>query len=266
MGADLSRGLVLRLQGPLMSFGGVKVDQNSPTLAFPTRSMLTGLLGNALGYEHKDRERLSRLQDRLRFSSRQELKGHEIVDFHTVDLSLPRMIEKGWTTHGRPEGRGGNKDNSTGTHIRYVHYLAGACVLTLLALVPSSPAHPQDPKLEDLKHALLFPKRPLFLGRKCCIPSTRILLGELEFHNLRDGLGQIPALFDAAPSGAYLGQWPNEEGGSPRDLVLPVTDERDWTNGVHVGRSILRQGMIKLDPKGFQPAFAKPIPSMRDLP
>ena len=42
------RALVLRFDAPLMSFGGVMVDQHGVIDRFPGTAMLTGLLANAL--------------------------------------------------------------------------------------------------------------------------------------------------------------------------------------------------------------------------
>ena len=50
------RVLALRLEAPLMSFGGVLVDNRGVTEPFPTRSMLAGLIANALGHDHRDFE------------------------------------------------------------------------------------------------------------------------------------------------------------------------------------------------------------------
>ena len=45
--------LILRFDAPLMSFGGPMVDHNGVVQDFPPTSLLTGLIGNALGYEHR---------------------------------------------------------------------------------------------------------------------------------------------------------------------------------------------------------------------
>jgi CRISPR-associated Cas5-like protein len=41
--------LLLRLEAPLMSFGGVAIDYRGVTRTFPGCAMLTGLITNALG-------------------------------------------------------------------------------------------------------------------------------------------------------------------------------------------------------------------------
>src|SRR5215813_9680694 len=44
------RHLILRLEAPLMSFGGDMIDANGPTLDFPLASLVIGLMANALGW------------------------------------------------------------------------------------------------------------------------------------------------------------------------------------------------------------------------
>ena len=64
--------LILRLQGPLMAFGDMAVDEIRPTDTLPGLSQMTGLIANALGWTFQDRERLQRLQDRLRIAARED--------------------------------------------------------------------------------------------------------------------------------------------------------------------------------------------------
>jgi CRISPR system Cascade subunit CasD len=61
---DPASFLVLRLEAPLMAFGGPIVDQIGPTRSFPGQAQITGLLGNALGYHHHDADALEALQRR----------------------------------------------------------------------------------------------------------------------------------------------------------------------------------------------------------
>jgi len=46
------KALVLRLDAPMMSFGGVMVDQHGVIDRFPGVALLTGLIANALGWHH----------------------------------------------------------------------------------------------------------------------------------------------------------------------------------------------------------------------
>ena len=99
----MRRALVLRFDAPLISFGAPMVDQNGVIQQMPALSMLTGLLGNALGLTHGDHGRLERLQERIRFGSRIDCAGEAISDYQIVDLGQPWMNVKanGWTTRGR---------------------------------------------------------------------------------------------------------------------------------------------------------------------
>lgn len=161
--------LLLELDAPLMSFGGVMVDARGDTQDFPALSMLTGLLANALGYRHGDTGRLERLQERLRYAVREDRRGRRLRDFQTLDLGQD-FLRQGWTTRGAPERRSGGTAK-TGTHIRERWYLAGALYLVAVTLEPAA----EEPTLEDLEEALRQPARPLFLGRKSCLPARPLV-------------------------------------------------------------------------------------------
>jgi CRISPR-associated protein Cas7/Cse4/CasC subtype I-E len=64
------RCLLLVLEGPMLSFGVEMVDARGPVGDFPAASLLTGMLGNALGWRRSDSDRLGALQQRLRFAAR----------------------------------------------------------------------------------------------------------------------------------------------------------------------------------------------------
>lgn len=76
--------LVLRLQGPMQAWGGHTYEDYRPTLGFPTRSALLGLLGACLGVRREDPEAQLALSRSLRFAVR--IDGHFscVSDFHTV--------------------------------------------------------------------------------------------------------------------------------------------------------------------------------------
>jgi len=162
--------LILRFDAPLISFGAPMIDQNGVVQAFPGLSMLVGLIGNALGWDHRDAEKLDALQDRIRYAARVDRLGEALVDYQTVDLGQPWMDPKkaGWTTWGHIAERDGA--HSTGTHIRYRHYRADSLVTVAVALVDET-----DPTTDEIATALRYPARTVFLGRKCCLPAAPIL-------------------------------------------------------------------------------------------
>lgn len=248
------RALILRLEAPLMAFGGVVVDNRGPTARFPGRSLLTGLLANALGWDQGDFAAHARLQSRLRFAARLDRCGGVTTDYQTVDLGQPHLREPGWTTRGVPEGRRGGSA-ATGTHIRLRQHLQDASVVVALALdpppgpLPGPPPGKTDeaPTLDDLAAALEAPARPLFLGRKPCLPAAPLLVGVREGDSLRAILEAVdPAEGSDGPDREAL--WPLEEGDMGSSRVVTLTDDRDWATQMHTGQRMMYEGRLPVPP------------------
>ncbi|MDE2992718.1 MAG: type I-E CRISPR-associated protein Cas5/CasD, partial [Chloroflexota bacterium] len=171
----MMRHLLLDLQAPLMAFGGETIDNYGVIRDFPAASMLTGLLANALGWRRIERELHQRLQERLVFAARIDREpagGVRLTDFQTAKLD---KSDQGWTTRGIPEGRAGGANTYDAPHLRYRDYFADMRVTVALRLEPA--ADGDGPTLDDLAAALDEPKRPLFIGRKPCLPSGRLSRG-----------------------------------------------------------------------------------------
>jgi len=230
--------LILRLDAPLMAFGDIKVDKRGVTSDFPGLSMLSGLLGNALGYDHRDSQALSAIQGRLRFAVRRDRLGEKLTDYQTVDLAQTHLADEGWTTRGEAEGRKGS-DASEGTHIRLRDYWADSVYTLALYLDPAS----EDPRLEEVDRALGSPVRPLFLGRKPCLPSAPLVVGRMEADSLVDALRRAPLLAENRRSGGpTMTAWlPAEEPFDGPSRELQVFDERDWVNQIVAGRRLVKQ-------------------------
>jgi CRISPR system Cascade subunit CasD len=235
--------LLLRLTAPLMSFGAVKVDQQNKTDSFPYRAMLTGLCANALGYLHAEDAAHEALQRRLRYAARQDCPGSRLVDFQTVDFGPRGSLGSnlGWTTHGRLEERKGG-DASEGTHIRYRHYLVDALLTVAVTLAPAT----AGPTVRELAAALQAPARPLFLGRKCCLPSEPIFRRMVEATTLRQALEAEPRAERAQP-GPLAALWPEDErteDDAGHSVPVVRVEDRDWANDIHVGRRLYVQGLM----------------------
>ncbi len=235
------RILLLRFDAPLVSFGAPMVDQNGVVQPFPALSMLTGLFGNALGWDHRDWAKLDALQERLRYAARVDRRGEALVDYQTVDLGLPWMDpdQAGWTTRGEIASRGGA--SSRETHIRYRHYRADSVHTVAITL-----SGDDAPSIDDLAAALKAPARPLFLGRKCCVPAAPILLGLVDAPSATSALSDLPRVPRGDTGALPMWWWEGDEGpGCPGESrVIPVTDERDWRNQIHVGRRLMREGLL----------------------
>ncbi len=236
----MPRFLVLRFDAPLMSFGWPAVDAHRVSDDHPGLSLVTGLLGNALGYRHGDGSRLQALQSRLHLASRQDRAGERLVDYHTVDLGQEFMRDTGWTTRGMRQDRAGGPAR-TGTHQRFQHYVADAVYTVVIGL-----AAPNDaPTLDHLAAALRRPARPLFVGRKACLPAAPILVGECIAERLRDALRDAPWTGASRSADRAAAWWPAApgEGRDGADRIA-VHDARDWENQLHVGRRFLRRGFV----------------------
>lgn len=235
------RVLMLRFDASLVSFGAPAVDQHGVVQTFPALSLLTGLLANAIGWNHSDGPKIHALQERLRYAARIDRTGESLLDYQTVDLSLPWMRAEvaGWTTRGQVARRAGASADTT--HIRYRHYHADS--LSTLALAVTDD---EAPSLDDLARAVQEPARPLFIGRKCCLPAAPIFLEVLESLSLVAALAATsrPARADRGALPAFWWDGDPSEGSVGESTVVPVTDERDWRNGVHVGRRLMRQGYV----------------------
>ena len=182
------RHLALNLESPLMSFGGETIDNYGVIRRFPAASMLTGLFANALGWRRVEREGHQRLQDRLVFAARIDREpagGVRLTDFQTAQLNKG---DRGWTTRGTPEGRAGGTRTYDAPHLRYRDYFADMRVTVALRLEPKD----EEPTLEDLADALREPARPLFIGRKPCLPSAPLFTGYVEAVNTLDALLKLP--------------------------------------------------------------------------
>lgn len=236
----MPRHLLLRLEAPLIAFGGETIDNFGVIRDFPALSMVTGLFANALGWRREEDECHNRLQQRLVMGARIERMGERFTDYQTA---LLYEKDQGWTTYGVPEGRASSPSylmkpdgRKALTWQRYRDYHTDLAVLVALRLEPAD----ESPNLDDLAAALDRPARPLFIGRKPCLPSSRLFFDWWEGGNLVHVLRTAPAIAKGMNPTWSL-QWIDGEGELPADRVLDLCDERNWTSGVHGGWRPVRQ-------------------------
>ena len=231
------RWLILRLEAPLLAFGGVAVDQVGVTRDFPAASMLTGLLANALGYRRTEWRKHQALQDRLIFAARRE---RETVFGRLTDTQNAQLgkNDKGWTSWGIPEGRDGASYGAP--HRRRRDYHADACVVVALRVTPADTA----PDLETLAAALDRPARPLFIGRKPCLPSAPLRQQDfIEAPDAYTALTGVPLESDTPPRAIWpLGEGP--ETGEAVTRILDLPDLRNWRTGLHGGVRKVVEGTL----------------------
>ena len=74
---------------------------------------------------------------------------------------------------GSPRGARGGANTYNAPHLRYRDYFADMRVTLALRLDPAD----SFPTLDDLAESLQHPARPLFIGRKPCLPSEPLFVG-----------------------------------------------------------------------------------------
>ena len=219
-----------------MAFGGVAIDQVGPTRDFPAMSMLTGMIGNALGWHWSDDEVHQALQDRLIFGARRVREGTLVTDTQNVQLA---KSDKGWTTHGTPEGRAGASYGAPHRRIRDYH--ADASVHIVLRVDPPAAV----PDLERIATALDRPARPLFIGRKPCLPSAPLLAADASRWVTADTAYE--ALCALSEKGGARALWPEDHGpraGEAVDRIADCADLKVWRTGLHGGSRRVVEGRV----------------------
>ncbi len=231
-----------------MSFGGETIDNLGVIRPFPATSMLTGLLANALGWRRVERERHQDLQDRLVFAARidrEQRGGLSIQDFQTAQLAAN---DRGWTTRGAPEERAGGANTYNAPHLRYRDYYADTRVTVALRLEPAN----GDPTLDKLAEKLQEPARPLFIGRKPCLPSCQLFGGYSEGETALAALLAHPLAGGDTNRPTIRSLWPQDEGkdGIEPNRTYMLTDQRNWVSGLHGGGRWMCEGSIERDKFG----------------
>ena len=229
----------MQFEAPLMAFGGIAIDQVGPVRDFPSASMIVGLVANALGWRWGDSDAHQALQDRLVFGARRDGEGAIVTDVQNVRLE---RTDRGWTTDGAPEGRTGASYDAP--HRRVRDYHAELAVRVVARLEPSD----AEPDIDRMAAALDSPARPLFLGRKPCLPSRPILAPGsgrwTQGENAYEALRSLPGAAEARAC------WPRGEGpsdGEAVDRAVLLPDQRNWRSGVHAGARPVVEGRLVPD-------------------
>ena len=197
--------LVLRLEGPLQSWGeNAKWDfRDSSTM--PTKSGIVGLLGCAMGQE-RGSQVLLELAKSITVAVRADRPGVKTVDFHSVTGFPLRNAERKQRTDGK------GKPSDTFTTQR--EYLEDAC---FTVFIDTSPEWQQR-----IISALENPRWCMYLGRKSCVPSRPIQAKAEEYADLLQAIKEYPAAERAGKTMTYECELPVGTAASierPDDLI-----------------------------------------------
>lgn len=148
------RVILLRLEGPMQSWGIGSKFTDRHTEAEPSKSGIIGLLCSALG--RKRDEEISDLTE-LKMAIRVEREGQIFYDYHTTLDVL------------RADAKENISESKLGTVVSRRFYIADACFLVGL----------EGDNLDLLNQIIIsldFPKWPLFLGRKSFPLTSPVLI------------------------------------------------------------------------------------------
>lgn len=195
--------LVLRLAGPLQSWGDRSVFNRRETRPQPTKSGVLGLLAAAAG-----RAREEPLDDLLglQLGVRVDQPGSLLRDYHTVSDYRGRPLPQAGVS-----AKGIQKPTSPAkyTHVTERFYLQDAVFLAAV--------HGPDTLIESLAEAVRRPAFPLALGRRSCVPTQPIFLG-VRPAPLREVLETEPWQATATVKKLY-----ERERGCPATVDVPAT-------------------------------------------
>lgn len=171
---DSNNTLFLRLEGIAQAWGGRATDKYRPVFPEPSKSGVVGLLCAALGVGDEDKD-LRELSRRITLGTRCDRRGTMYQDFHTMQrtYNADRTSRK---SIGRKKF-----SQEWQTVASYRDYLFSESFL--VAVRSETPG-----LIARLAEAVRHPAAVLYLGRKCCVPSTRTIY---------DGIGRFESLEDA---------------------------------------------------------------------
>lgn len=225
--------LLLRLEGPLQSWGGRSRWDVRETEAEPTKSGLVGLLGCALGYGRGDARLVEELDAGLRLGVRTDAPGRILEDYQTITDFLPTAAGDFKVLGGTKSAKALRSDPEArpATIISPRFYLEDAAFLAALEATDTAPPD----LLRRCTEALQNPCWPLFLGRRACVPSRPVLDSLTDrYAGLEDALRRHPW--------SHLGAGANRRPVPDRDRGRLLTTSLEDADG-----PLLRQDALRLN-------------------
>lgn len=175
--------VALRLHGPLQSWGGPIIGDNRPTLPFPTRSGVLGLVAACLGIRRANVPELLALAEGTQVHIRVDAPGTPLVDDQTIQ--------------GNP--------NASSTRQTIQSKRTYLCDASFVAMVVPGPKTSTSAIAAAARRPVFAP----FLGRRNCVLSSRLLIADDVvasdviglFHDIQPGPTEILEQLAASPFG-----------------------------------------------------------------
>jgi CRISPR system Cascade subunit CasD len=209
-----------------MALQGPRIDGEPQSLPIPSRSLLTGLIGSALGYRRSNYAKLQALQDSMRLGVVVHRAGVEISDYQIADLGKPYLRGPMWSSGTSVAKRDGSQ--TEGLRQQQRPYLADADMTAVIELGIDSPVN-----ANQIVSALDHPSHPLFLGRSSCPPASRLAGAVLDVASLEAAVLEVARNRGGEmylPVTAITPSW--------GDIPLSIPGCRNWTTYRHSGADL----------------------------
>lgn len=227
--------LVLRLYGPMASWGEIAVGESRHSAVHPSRSALLGLLGAALGIERDDDAGQAVLSAGYRFGGKLVSVGMPLRDYHTVQA--PAQQRKVTYRTRRQE----LMDKSRlGTVLSAREYRCDSLCVVAIEALPGA-IH----TLDQLAEALRKPVFPLYLGRRSCPLAVPVWPQKVKADSLKIALDEpqpslLALLNKPGPGEGASTPWPIRA-----DQVAfkykPAAQRYFWEEGMEAGMPVTLQ-------------------------
>ncbi|HWP40535.1 MAG TPA: type I-E CRISPR-associated protein Cas5/CasD [Tepidisphaeraceae bacterium] len=202
--------LLLRLEGPLQSWGDTSKMVIRRSMEAPTKSGVLGLICCAMGLSRQAaRDQLAELNE-LTMGVRIDRPGKRWWDYHTVGARIGILNAKG-------EIKINAQTKEPETLVTRREYLADASFLVAL--------QGDSDRIRVIAAALASPKWPVFLGRKACPSGVPVLARPRDGESWTNPMpvkGDIRAGLQAVP------WYPRYADDAPRDSSIDLPCLLEW--------------------------------------
>jgi len=227
----VTASVLMRLAGPMQSWGVSSKFEKRDTQQWPTKSGIIGMAASALGLDFDDDDEIGELAA-LTLVVRMDQPGRVIRDYHTAGTVYPSGAGGWLAASGKVV-----KDQAK---LSERMYLADAVFTAALG-------GPDDELAAAVAEALRRPARALVLGRRSCPPSAPILIA-LSPDDPMTCIGRLPFQGYGTAPAKLRAVWDDPTGPHVAD-DQPVSFARD---GRRFAQRAVRIGLI--DTPDWQPA------------
>lgn len=165
----MSKHVLLNLEAQLQSWGEHSRFKDRTTLDHPTKSGVVGLICCAMGIRQKEEpHKMLAVSSKIKMRSFTIRKGSQLRDFQSIGTcySSEDVLEKRYLLR-----KSGGAVADCPTKIFHKEYLQGARFLVDVEV-------DDDTLAQEIQAALRSPRWPMYLGRKCCVPTAPVACRE----------------------------------------------------------------------------------------